>query len=117
MTSPDLRVKLFADGADLSTVRKLAADPSIAGCFTPTTEPYGFHIYTLFAFLLPYVEQDNVFKTMTTGGYAGGHYMRVVPTYLCPTDPSIHCPARSPLSPCSDWRANGFRARCATAPR
>ena len=37
MTSPDLRVKLFADGADLSTVRKLAADPSIAGFTTNPT--------------------------------------------------------------------------------
>ncbi|HEX3146998.1 MAG TPA: DUF1559 domain-containing protein [Gemmataceae bacterium] len=65
------------------------ADPSVSGCFTPASEPWGAHIYTLFAFLLPYVEQDNVFKSMTTSGYAGGQYMRVVPTYLCPTDPSI----------------------------
>jgi len=47
------------------------------------------HIYTLFAFLLPYVEQDNVFKSMVITGYAGGQYMRVVQTYICPTDPSI----------------------------
>ena len=66
------------------------ADPNpLYNCYTPATEPYGRHLYTLMAFLLPYVEQDNVFKAMTLGGYAGGQYFRVVPTYICPTDPSI----------------------------
>jgi prepilin-type N-terminal cleavage/methylation domain-containing protein len=65
------------------------ADPGIAGCFTPASEPYGRHHYTLFAFLLPFVEQDNIFKVMTPTGYAGGQYFQVVKTYLCPTDPSI----------------------------
>jgi hypothetical protein len=39
--------------------------------------------------MLAYVEQDNVFKAMNLSGYAGGQYMRVVPTYICPSDPSI----------------------------
>ena len=65
------------------------ADNGNAGCFTPTTTPFGRHHYTMFAFLLPYVEQDNVFKAMTPGGYAGGQYMRVVQTYVCPSDPSV----------------------------
>ena len=65
------------------------ADPSVAGCFTPASEPYGRHNYTLFAFLLPYVEQDNVYKIMVPTGYAGGQYFRTVPVYTCPSDPSI----------------------------
>jgi prepilin-type N-terminal cleavage/methylation domain-containing protein len=65
------------------------ADPSVGGCFTPATEPYGSHIYTLFTFMLPYVEQDNIFKATTTSGYAGGQYYQVIKTFLCPTDPSI----------------------------
>ena len=84
------------------------ADPGVAGCFTSAGEPYGYHIYTLFAFLLPYVEQDNVFKTMTTGGYAGGQYMRVVPTYLCPTDPSI----QRGMNQTTNGGANNWAASC-----
>src|SRR3954467_13752454 len=56
------------------------ADPNIAGCFTPTTEPFGRHIYTLMAFLLPYVEQDNIFRNLSLSGYAGGQYPVVVNT-------------------------------------
>src|SRR6187431_349423 len=37
------------------------ADPANTGCFTPATTPWGRHNYTMFAFMLPYVEQDNVF--------------------------------------------------------
>jgi prepilin-type N-terminal cleavage/methylation domain-containing protein len=65
------------------------ADPGNAGCFTAITTAYGRHHYTVLSFLLSFVEQDNVFKAMTPTGYAGGQYMRVVPTYLCPTDPSV----------------------------
>ena len=65
------------------------ADPSIAGCFTPANTPYGRHIYTLFSFMLPYVEQDNVFKAMNLAGYAGGQYGQVIPIYICPSDPSV----------------------------
>ncbi len=65
------------------------ADPGVASCFTPAATPYGRHHYTLFAFLLPHVEQDNVFRLMTPTGYAGGRYFDVVKTYLCPSDPSI----------------------------
>ena len=64
------------------------ADPSYAGCFAPSINQYGTHIYTIFSFLLPYVEQDNVYKQMSLTGYAGGQYFQVVPSYLCPSDPS-----------------------------
>src|SRR5436309_1894952 len=65
------------------------ADPSIATCFTPDTTPFGKHNYTMFAFLLPHVEQENVGRLLTITGYAGGEYPRVFKTFICPMDPSI----------------------------
>jgi prepilin-type N-terminal cleavage/methylation domain-containing protein len=65
------------------------ADPSYASCFTSDQSAYGRHNYTMFSFLLPYLEQDNLFKLLTPTGYAGGQYFQVVRILLCPTDPSI----------------------------
>jgi prepilin-type N-terminal cleavage/methylation domain-containing protein len=50
--------------------------------------------WTTFAFLLPFVEQQNIYNTMTRtacppGGYCGGQYFQVVKTYICPSDPSV----------------------------
>jgi prepilin-type N-terminal cleavage/methylation domain-containing protein len=47
--------------------------------------------YTLFHWILPYVEQDNVYKALIPDGpvYAGTQFHRVVKTYLCPMDPSV----------------------------
>jgi prepilin-type N-terminal cleavage/methylation domain-containing protein len=65
------------------------ADPANSGCFTPTTTPFGTHIYTMFHFLLPNVEQDNIYKALSLTGYAGGQYPKVVKTFICPSDPSV----------------------------
>lgn len=62
------------------------ADPGNAGCFTPATTPFGRHNYTMFHFLLPYIEQENLYRNLSTGGYAGGQYNRVVKTFVCPGD-------------------------------
>jgi len=62
------------------------ADPGVAGCFTPDTSPFGRHHYTMFHFLLPHIEQDNVYRALSLGGYAGGQYNRVIKTFLCPGD-------------------------------
>jgi prepilin-type N-terminal cleavage/methylation domain-containing protein len=65
------------------------SDPATAGCFLGAgAGPFKGKNYTGMAFLLPYIEQDNVYKQMTTTGYAGGEYFQVIKTYLCPTDPS-----------------------------
>jgi prepilin-type N-terminal cleavage/methylation domain-containing protein len=84
------------------------ADPTSASCFSATTEPFGRHQYTIFAFLLPYVEQNNVFKAMTPSGYAGGQYMRVIPVYICPSDPSI----RAGMNTTTNGGANNWGASC-----
>jgi prepilin-type N-terminal cleavage/methylation domain-containing protein len=62
------------------------ADNTQAGCFTAATTPFGKHNYTLHAFLLPYLEQKAIYDQLTITGYAGGRYMDIVPTYLCPVD-------------------------------
>ena len=58
-----------------------------SGCYIPNG-PFAGKNYTLFAFLLPYIEQDNIFKLMTPAGYAGGQYPQVIKTYRCPSDSS-----------------------------
>jgi prepilin-type processing-associated H-X9-DG protein len=58
-------------------------------CFTPPNTRYGKHIYTLFTFLLPYVEQDNIYKQLSISEYAGGQYSNVISLFICPMDPSL----------------------------
>jgi prepilin-type N-terminal cleavage/methylation domain-containing protein len=65
------------------------ADPTIPSCFTVNPGPFQGLNYTFFGWLLPYIEQDNVYKAMSPKGYAGGEYYQVIKTYICPTDPSI----------------------------
>jgi prepilin-type N-terminal cleavage/methylation domain-containing protein/prepilin-type processing-associated H-X9-DG protein len=55
--------------------------------------------WTVFAFLLPYIEQQNVYNQLSKGdvprsanygsGYCGGQYQTVIKTYVCPSDPSV----------------------------
>src|SRR5438105_6939011 len=46
-------------------------------------------------FLLPYIEQDNLYKKMSSGSPAtidpnfNGSLNNAVPTYVCPADPSV----------------------------
>lgn len=65
------------------------ADPANTGCFTPITTPFGKHNFTGYAFMLPFIEQDAIFKLMTITGYAGGQYFQAVPVLVCPMDPSV----------------------------
>ena len=66
----------------LSAPDAVTVTPSSAG-------PFAGKNYTLFAWLLPFIEQDNIFKGMSTSGYAGGQYYRTVKTYVCPADSSV----------------------------
>jgi prepilin-type N-terminal cleavage/methylation domain-containing protein/prepilin-type processing-associated H-X9-DG protein len=65
--------------------------------------------YTVFTWILPFVEQSNIFNASTKGNvppgqYCGGQYMRPVPTYLCPSDYSTV----QGLSQTVNGGANGF---------
>jgi prepilin-type N-terminal cleavage/methylation domain-containing protein len=71
-------------------------DGYVPDFITEAAPGYNGYNYTVFTFLLPFIEQDNIWRalgpTVTTPnappGYAGGHFMDVVKTYLCPSDPS-----------------------------
>ena len=78
---------------------------------------YNGAAYTYFAWLLPHIEQDNLFRTMTMGnsppaGYCGGQYMVPVKTYICPSDPSV---GPNGLSITTAGGANGFAVGCYSA--
>jgi prepilin-type processing-associated H-X9-DG protein len=70
--------------------------------------PYNGYNYTVFTWLLPYVEQDNIFRMLLPGVnyYCGGQYFRTVKTYLCPTDSSYD--RDSGFSLTINGGANGF---------
>jgi prepilin-type N-terminal cleavage/methylation domain-containing protein len=73
--------------------------------------------YTYFTWLLPYVEQQNVFNSLTRGNsppgaYCGGEYFVPVKTFLCPSDPSV---GPNGLSQTTAGGANGFAASCYSA--
>jgi prepilin-type N-terminal cleavage/methylation domain-containing protein len=69
--------------------------------------------YTVFTFLLPYVEQDNIYRALgpnvpcpngAPNGYAGGGYMNPIKVYVCPTDPS----QQDGMCVTTNGGANGF---------
>ena len=66
--------------------------------------PYSGMNYTILAFMLPFIEQQNVYNQMSPANYAGGMYATVIKTFLCPSDPS------SPGGKCAttDGGANGW---------
>jgi prepilin-type processing-associated H-X9-DG protein len=65
------------------------ADPSVATCFTQPNTPYGKHNYTMFAWMLPFLEQETIYLQLTISGYAGGQYFQPIPILVCPSDPSV----------------------------
>jgi prepilin-type N-terminal cleavage/methylation domain-containing protein len=79
--------------------------------------PYNGAPYTFFSWLLPFVEEDGLFRAQTKGnsppgGYCGGQYMVPVKTYRCPSDPSV---GGGGLSFTTNGGANGFAAGCYSA--
>jgi len=64
------------------------ADPTIPACFAPDVLPWMKHNYTLYQFLLPYFEEDAIYKQLKITGYAGGQYFQIMRVLRCPVDPS-----------------------------
>jgi len=64
------------------------ADPGVGGCFTPSSSSFGRHHYTLYQFMLPYLEQGAIYDKLSLTGYAGGQYFQVIEMLRCPTDSS-----------------------------
>ena len=72
--------------------------------------------WTFFNWILPYIEQDNVYKAQTRGNvppgaYCGGQYALPIKTYICPSDPSVY----NGLSQTTNGGANGFAVSCYAA--
>jgi prepilin-type N-terminal cleavage/methylation domain-containing protein len=88
-----------------------AAAPDGWTPITGAATGYNGSPYTCFSFLLPYIEQQNLYNAQTIGAvppgaYCGGQYYQVVKVYLCPSDPST---ARG-MSMTANGGANGFAA-------
>lgn len=78
---------------------------------TRSVPPYnGAYGYTMFHWLLPYIDQDNVFRACdpTKSDFTGLQHTQVIPVYLCPSNPSV---ARG-KSMTSYGGANDFGASC-----
>jgi prepilin-type N-terminal cleavage/methylation domain-containing protein len=72
--------------------------------------------WSAFAFLLPFIEQQNIYNNLTRtacppGGYCGGQYYQVVKIYICPSDPSVS----NGMSQTTNGGANGFAVSCYSA--
>jgi prepilin-type N-terminal cleavage/methylation domain-containing protein len=76
--------------------------------------PYTGKNFTLQGFLLPFIEQQNIYNRMLNpGGYAGGQYMQVIKTFLCPSDPSTsNGKCMTPNGGASSWGACNYVANC-----
>jgi len=88
-----------------------ASAPSAANALTRSSPSFNGPVgYTLFHWLLPFIEQDNIFRRLNpTTSYAGIEYAQVIKTYLCPSDPSItggKC--RTSYGGASAWGASSY---------
>ena len=58
-------------------------------CWSNAGGPYSQSVYTIFHYLLPYLEEQNLYNASqptTSGQYAGGTYPDVIKTFICPSD-------------------------------
>jgi prepilin-type N-terminal cleavage/methylation domain-containing protein len=72
--------------------------------------PYG---YTVFHWLLPYIEQGPIWKACIPNrtDYSGLQYYQVVKTYVCPSDPSQQGgKSMTPYGGANNWGAGDYAA-------
>jgi len=76
----------------------------------PPQIDWGLPIYwsTYWANILPYIEQDNVYRASfnTGASWGGGQHAAVIKTYLCPSD-SSHSNGRRPYDP-TGWACTSY---------
>jgi prepilin-type N-terminal cleavage/methylation domain-containing protein len=84
-----LALHAFYDARNLLPPLCAPCSDYTSSCWTPPTSAFGAHNYTMFTFLLPYLEQDNIYKLLTPNAYAGGQYVHPMPVLVCPSDPSV----------------------------
>src|SRR5207237_616661 len=70
--------------------RKVLPPASAPAAWTPISVPgpYHGHPHTSLPWLRPYVDQTAVYNRLSPQLYAGGQIDQVIPTYICPSDPS-----------------------------
>jgi prepilin-type N-terminal cleavage/methylation domain-containing protein len=75
----------------------------------PYVGPYG---RTIFHWLLPYIEQDNIYKSLDPNlTYAGLEYSRVIKTFVCPFDPShVNGKCATSYGGANNWGVSNYGA-------
>jgi hypothetical protein len=64
---------------------------------------------TLFHFLLPYIEQRNIYDQCNGIAYTGAQYQRVLPLLLCPSDPShLEGKCQTTYGGSNNWGASSY---------
>ncbi|MCS7044965.1 MAG: DUF1559 domain-containing protein [Gemmataceae bacterium] len=77
---------------DAHKVLPPAFAPSAVNAITSPAHPKfrGPIGYTIFHWMLPYIEQQSIYNNLNpAGSYSGIEYYRVIPTFLCPADSSV----------------------------
>jgi prepilin-type N-terminal cleavage/methylation domain-containing protein/prepilin-type processing-associated H-X9-DG protein len=76
----------------------------------PYQGPYG---YTVFHWMLPFIEQTAVWRALipSNSSYGGIQYDKVIPTYLCPSDSSTsQGKCVTPYGGANNWGATNYAA-------
>jgi prepilin-type N-terminal cleavage/methylation domain-containing protein len=87
--------------------------PSAVNAITVQGPYQGAIGYTLFHWLLPYIEQESIWRALnpTAPPYAGIQYYDVIKTYLCPMDPSsANGMSLTPYGGANGWAAGNYGA-------
>jgi prepilin-type N-terminal cleavage/methylation domain-containing protein len=71
------------------------------GAMPPQYGDYGGAFGPILYHLLPYIEQDPLYKGSNGSVYNNGTHLNAIKTFLCPSDPS--CPTTGLLDPNNPW--------------
>jgi prepilin-type N-terminal cleavage/methylation domain-containing protein len=92
----------------LPPLASIDANNRISRAAPPYNGPYS---YTIFTWLLPFVEQDNVFRACNPNTPYGNQYDKVIKTYICPVDPSLaNGKCQTTYGGANNWGASSYGA-------